>query len=576
MAFETCHCDKGWNDTSCDTPDCSSRGDCQGQGICLTPDTCECFDGYEGLDCGITSQPNVNPPVFNETEYNVTIYETTKAGTLLVKVSGYDIDYGRNGELRYSIDRTDVEIDLPRYLMLDSLSGQVTLIDSIPRSVVPSGTLSIFLVLSDRGSPSLTDMAVLNIHVIDVNNHCPVFSYPSPGEVILVNASVSSNTSLVSVHAQDDDFGENGRVKYTLKTDTHLFKLDMYLGFIYLVTEPLPVGKYTLTIEAADHGETSCVSETTVVIQVYPATLETETLKRVSPPVTEISSTKDIGTTRTGDGLVVTSAVSSVTTTPAPSTTSEAFTTRDTVLEETSTRESPASSTAAPFVSSSFTATPASSITSAASSTRDTFSEHTRTSDRSVSTTAVPVVTTTSTDTSASATNSEAFSFTTTNTLLGLTRSGGSQFSSTGTHSTTGSTSSSQSSTATKALSSDKTAATTTSTKMANERDSTNNELTETSTQDRTTAKETPTLTASKSVDYTTDTTEEMSNLPLVITGSVFSAIFLIAFVLILALCVSLRNMKIQAAKKGGNRLIQSVHKPKIADRYNAYSRYFR
>ena len=408
----------------------------------------------------------------------MTIYETTKSGTLLVKVSGYDIDNGRNGELRYSIDPTGVGIDIPRYLMIDSLSGQITLIESIPREVVPSGLMSIPLVLNDKGSPSLTDTAVLNIFVKDVNNHCPVFSSPAPDEVILVNASVAVNTTLVSVKAQDDDYGENGLIRYNLvsELDTPWFEIESDLGFIYLVTKPLPVGIYSLTVTAADHGETPCVSERIVIIQVYPASLPSETLNRVAPPIT-----------------------------PSPTTTSAAVTTEVPLI----TTKSPASTRA---------------------STKEPILEQTKTSSsegKPAETTAV--------NPAATATATASILSTATKSEFDSTSIGKSQVS----------------------------------------ENVTPDGVTRSPEQQTTdaTEKKTP----GSNLDSTTiniTEKEQPSSLPLIITGAVLGAVLLIAFVIILALLVHLKNMRVQAAKKDNHSPLASVSLPSITEGSDAYRHY--
>ena len=274
--FETCECHTGWNGSACNTPDCSSRNDCNGKGLCLTPDTCDCFNGYDGIDCSITSPPNVNPPQFNKTEYNVAIFDHTKVGTVLADVLGYDTDSGSNGRLRYSINLVGVTIDIARYIMIDNLSGQITLIEAITHEVIPSGRLTLSLVVSDKGSPPLSDTSVLNIKLFGKNDHCPVFTSPLEGDMVSVNSSITGNDTLFSVHANDADIGLEGQISYSLHYNDTNLEIDEKLGNVSLVSEEISVGNYSMTIVATDHGIKPCLSNITVVLNVYNATLTPE------------------------------------------------------------------------------------------------------------------------------------------------------------------------------------------------------------------------------------------------------------------------------------------------------------
>jgi hypothetical protein len=48
-----CVCDNGYVGPSCDTPDCSLLGNCNGQGVCVAPEQCVCNKGFSGTRCDI-------------------------------------------------------------------------------------------------------------------------------------------------------------------------------------------------------------------------------------------------------------------------------------------------------------------------------------------------------------------------------------------------------------------------------------------------------------------------------------------------------------------------------------------
>lgn len=62
--------------------------------------------------------------------------EDATAGQSILNVAAYDLDAGRNGELRYSLDPSGADINVNDHLMVDSLSGDVFLLKAIGRHQV--------------------------------------------------------------------------------------------------------------------------------------------------------------------------------------------------------------------------------------------------------------------------------------------------------------------------------------------------------------------------------------------------------------------------------------------------------
>ena len=70
------------------------------------------------------------------------------------------------------------------------------------------------------GSPARTAIATLNIIVLDINEEPPIFLDPEYSRTI--PESTSSGFTLVTVEAEDNDFGENGTVYYSLTDESQL------------------------------------------------------------------------------------------------------------------------------------------------------------------------------------------------------------------------------------------------------------------------------------------------------------------------------------------------------------------
>ena len=207
--FEVCSCDEGWEGNSCDSPSCSQVNECSLQGQCVSPNTCYCYAGYEGSTCSETSSPNLHAPVFGEADdvIKVKIRETDGAGRMLLTVNATDEDSGSNGEVRYSLDPSDAQIDVTNYVIIDSTGGQLVLTNPISRAVLPSGLFAFKVVASDQGVPSLTSELTVNVSVTDVNDNCPVVTQPpSSGVTIYVNKSITSDADIFTFAATDADF----------------------------------------------------------------------------------------------------------------------------------------------------------------------------------------------------------------------------------------------------------------------------------------------------------------------------------------------------------------------------------
>ncbi|KAF5394630.1 Protocadherin-20, partial [Paragonimus heterotremus] len=92
----------------------------------------------------------------------------------------------------------------------------------------------------DHGVPRLTASTVVIIHILDVNDNTPYFIYPSSGNnTVYVPRTVRPKTVIAQVLAADVDAHENGRIRYSLKSDgreelAQLFELNEWSGELRL------------------------------------------------------------------------------------------------------------------------------------------------------------------------------------------------------------------------------------------------------------------------------------------------------------------------------------------------------
>ncbi|KAJ8718783.1 hypothetical protein PYW07_016339 [Mythimna separata] len=168
-----------------------------------------------------------------------------------------DKDEGLNGKIQYSI----VEQSEPGVFTVDPNSGII-----YPAKPV-TGNTSYQLTVSARdgaGRGPHSDTARVDISVLSVNRHSPVFTQPPSQlrQLEIPENAAQSDYLITTIKATDEDSGENGRVSYFLKVDnqnvgeTAEFSLDSDTGELRTKTflDREHKAEYQLVIAAVDNG----------------------------------------------------------------------------------------------------------------------------------------------------------------------------------------------------------------------------------------------------------------------------------------------------------------------------------
>ncbi|CAG4946283.1 unnamed protein product [Colias eurytheme] len=201
---------------------------------------------------------NDNPPIFSQKVYKSTIAENLQLNppAAILQVLAEDKDEGINGKVTYNI----TEQSVPGTFTVDPSSGIIY----PSKPVMGDSTYTLTVTASDGDGHGSTDTARVDIHVVSVNRHTPVFVAP-PLETRSVDIPVNAAQAdylVTTIKAVDADTGENGRVSYYLKVDnrnvleTQEFSLDPNSGQLrtktFLDREIQP--EYQLVIAAVDNG----------------------------------------------------------------------------------------------------------------------------------------------------------------------------------------------------------------------------------------------------------------------------------------------------------------------------------
>jgi len=114
----------------------------------------------------------------------------------------------------------------------------------------------LIVVAKDEGTPVKTNYAKLIITIADQNDHQPIFTSKLVQTKLHETADVGTN--VLEMMAVDGDYGENGRITYSITSGNlgNAFSMDDSLGMIKVAKklDMTKQGEYMLIVRAADNG----------------------------------------------------------------------------------------------------------------------------------------------------------------------------------------------------------------------------------------------------------------------------------------------------------------------------------
>ncbi|XP_055980397.1 protocadherin beta-12-like [Sorex fumeus] len=206
---------------------------------------------------------NDNTPEFEQQFYEVDIPENSLLGSLVVTVSAWDMDSGKNGEISYAFSHA-LE-DIRKTFDINPKSGEVRLRASLDFETIKS--YSIIIQATDGGG--LFGKSTIRIQVTDVNDNAPKISVSSITSPIPEN-SPESVVMVFNIH--DRDSGENGKMICAI-TENLPFKLKPSLENYYTLETENPLDReiqaeYNITITVTDMGTPRLQTQHTITVLV--------------------------------------------------------------------------------------------------------------------------------------------------------------------------------------------------------------------------------------------------------------------------------------------------------------------
>ncbi|XP_047576031.1 protocadherin-8 isoform X2 [Lutra lutra] len=166
------------------------------------------------------SDENDNAPLFTRPVYEVSVRENNPPGAYLATVAARDPDLGRNGQVTYRLLEAEVGRaggSVSTYVSVDPATGAIYALRSFDYETLRQ--LDVRIQASDGGSPQLSSSALVQVRVLDQNDHTPVLVHPAPANGTLevaVPGRTARDTAVARVQARDGDDGANGELAFEL------------------------------------------------------------------------------------------------------------------------------------------------------------------------------------------------------------------------------------------------------------------------------------------------------------------------------------------------------------------------
>ncbi|XP_015721901.1 cadherin-23 isoform X5 [Coturnix japonica] len=229
-------------------------------GFILTVKATELNDDRTPSNATVTTTFNIlvidvndNAPEFNSSEYSVAIPELAQVGFALpLFIQVQDKDEGPNSVFEvYLVGNNSNHFIISPTSIQGKADIRVRVAVPLDFETIPRYEFSLF---ANESIPEHVGFARVKISLINENDNRPVFSKALYNVSLPENATVG--TTVLQVHATDNDVGSYGEVSYFFSDDPDRFSLDKDTGVILLMArlDFETMQRYTLTVIARDGG----------------------------------------------------------------------------------------------------------------------------------------------------------------------------------------------------------------------------------------------------------------------------------------------------------------------------------
>ncbi|XP_037298244.1 cadherin-related tumor suppressor-like [Manduca sexta] len=219
---------------------------------------------------------NDNPPIFDQSDFSVSLNESVPPGTVVLKVTATDSDLGDNSKITYEV--TDTE----KQFSVDPESGVITTIKKLncPKycsNTTCNMTCVLTVIAKDHGVPRQDARTYVTVNLIDANDHDPVITFtyvPSTASFATVDENAKNGSLVAAITVTDLDAGLNGITSVNIVSGNELnhFRLEnsssVYIVHVNGILDREEISKYNLTVVATDRGTPPRTATSFLVIHV--------------------------------------------------------------------------------------------------------------------------------------------------------------------------------------------------------------------------------------------------------------------------------------------------------------------
>ncbi|XP_006866294.1 PREDICTED: protocadherin alpha-6-like [Chrysochloris asiatica] len=210
---------------------------------------------------------NDNAPSFEQSEYEVRIFENADNGTVVIRLNASDLDEGVNKKISYSFNSLVSPEVFARFSM-DPNTGEIIIQGNLDFEQI--NLYKIRVDATDKGHPPMAGHCTVVVKVLDKNDNAPQIELTSVSSPVREDAQIGTVIALIRV--SDLDSGANGQVICFL-TPHVPFKLqstfkNYYSLVLNSVLDRENMSVYELMVTARDGGAPSLSATASLSVEV--------------------------------------------------------------------------------------------------------------------------------------------------------------------------------------------------------------------------------------------------------------------------------------------------------------------
>ncbi|KAI4023084.1 protocadherin alpha 8 [Homo sapiens] len=210
---------------------------------------------------------NDNAPTFEQSEYEVRIFENADNGTTVIKLNASDPDEGANGAISYSFNSL-VETMVIDHFSIDRNTGEIVIRGNL--DFEQENLYKILIDATDKGHPPMAGHCTVLVRILDKNDNVPEIALTSLSLPVREDAQFGTVIALISVN--DLDSGANGQVTCSLMPHVPFKLVSTFKNYYSLVLDSAldreRVSAYELVVTARDGGSPSLWATASLSVEV--------------------------------------------------------------------------------------------------------------------------------------------------------------------------------------------------------------------------------------------------------------------------------------------------------------------